>query len=68
MKENSRGVHSSTMYLIYCKNFCKCHNVFTPSTTIKKRESHNGNSRKVRSTGNINEQNLSSAKWKECYG
>jgi hypothetical protein len=22
--------------LIYCKNFCKCHNVPPPSTTIKK--------------------------------
>jgi hypothetical protein len=22
--------------LIYCKNFCKCHNVSPPSTTIKK--------------------------------
>jgi hypothetical protein len=23
------------IYLIYCKNFCKCHNVPPPSTTIK---------------------------------
>jgi hypothetical protein len=21
------GMNSSIMYLIYCKNFCKCHNV-----------------------------------------
>jgi hypothetical protein len=27
-------VNSSMMYLIYCKNFCKCHNVTPPSTTI----------------------------------
>jgi hypothetical protein len=26
----------SMIYLIYCKNFCKCHNVPPPSTTIKK--------------------------------
>jgi hypothetical protein len=27
-KENGgRGVNSSMIYLIYCKNFCKCHNV-----------------------------------------
>jgi hypothetical protein len=32
------GVNSSIVYLIYCKNFCKCHNVPPPSTTIKKKE------------------------------
>jgi hypothetical protein len=31
-----RGVNSSVMYLIYCKNLCKCHNVPLPSTRIKK--------------------------------
>jgi hypothetical protein len=30
-----RGVNSSMIYLIYCKNFCKCHNVPPPSTIIK---------------------------------
>jgi hypothetical protein len=30
------GVNSSMTYLIYCKKFCKCHNVLPPSTTIKK--------------------------------
>jgi predicted ATP-dependent endonuclease of OLD family len=29
------GVNSSVIYLIYCNNFCKCHNVPLPSTTIK---------------------------------
>jgi hypothetical protein len=29
------GVNSSMIYLIFCKNFCKCHNVPLPST-IKK--------------------------------
>jgi hypothetical protein len=29
MKENSEG-----KYWIYCRNFCKCHNVPPPSTTI----------------------------------
>jgi hypothetical protein len=30
-------VNLSMIYLIYCKNFCKCHNVPPPNTTIKKR-------------------------------
>jgi hypothetical protein len=29
-------------YLIYCKNFCKSHNVPTPSTTIKKKKRQPG--------------------------
>jgi hypothetical protein len=29
-------VDSSVMYLIYCKNFCKCHNI--PSAQKRKRE------------------------------
>jgi hypothetical protein len=29
------GSNSSMMYLIHCKNLCKCHNVPHPSTTIK---------------------------------
>jgi hypothetical protein len=29
------GENSSMIYLIYCKNFYKCHNVPPPSTTIK---------------------------------
>jgi hypothetical protein len=28
-------VNSSMICLIYCKNFCKCHNVPPPSTIIK---------------------------------
>jgi hypothetical protein len=31
------GVNSSMIYLIYCKNFCKCYNVPLPSTTKKKK-------------------------------
>jgi hypothetical protein len=31
-----KGMNSTTKYLRYCKNFCDCHNVFPPSTTIKK--------------------------------
>jgi hypothetical protein len=27
-------VNSSIIYLIYCRNFCKCHNVPPPSTII----------------------------------
>jgi hypothetical protein len=36
MKENGGGVNSSMIHLIYCKNFCKCHNVPPLSTTVKK--------------------------------
>jgi hypothetical protein len=35
MKESSEGVNSNMLYLIHCKNLCKCHNVPPPSTTIK---------------------------------
>jgi hypothetical protein len=31
------GENSSTIYLMYCKNFCKCHNVPPSSATIKNR-------------------------------
>jgi hypothetical protein len=27
IKENDGGRNSTMIYLIYCKNFCKCHNV-----------------------------------------
>jgi hypothetical protein len=30
------GDSSILIYLIHCKNFCKCHNIPPPSTTIKK--------------------------------
>jgi hypothetical protein len=35
IKENGGGVNSSMINFIYCKKFCKCHNVPLPSTTIK---------------------------------
>jgi hypothetical protein len=35
-KRAEEGVNSSMIYLIHCKNFCKCHNVPSPSITIKK--------------------------------
>jgi hypothetical protein len=31
-------MNSSTIYLIYCKNFCKCHNVPLLSTAIKEKQ------------------------------
>jgi hypothetical protein len=31
-------MNSTMIYLLYCKNFCKCHNVLSPSTTIKKKK------------------------------
>jgi hypothetical protein len=30
MKKNGGEVNSSMIYLIYCKNFCKCYNVPYP--------------------------------------
>jgi hypothetical protein len=33
IKENDGWVNSSMIYLVYCKNFYKCHNV-PPSSTI----------------------------------
>jgi hypothetical protein len=32
------GGNSSMIYLIHCKNFCKCYNVPPLSTTIKKKK------------------------------
>jgi hypothetical protein len=32
------SVNLSMIYLIYCKNFCKCHNAPPPSTTITTKE------------------------------
>jgi hypothetical protein len=34
MKESSGGVNPSMIYLIYCKNLCKCYNVPLPSKII----------------------------------
>jgi hypothetical protein len=38
IKENGGGVNSSMIYLIHCKNLCKCHNVPPPSTIIKEKK------------------------------
>jgi hypothetical protein len=35
------GLNSSMIYLIYCKKFCKCHNIAPLSTTIKKEKKNN---------------------------
>jgi hypothetical protein len=40
IKKNG-GANSCMINLIYCKNFCKCHNVLPPSTTIKKMKKRN---------------------------
>jgi hypothetical protein len=37
MRRMVEGMNSSTKYLIYCRNFCKCHSVPPPSTPIKKK-------------------------------
>jgi hypothetical protein len=39
------GIKSSMIYLIYCRNFCKCHNV-PPTTTIKNKNKKNKNRKK----------------------
>jgi hypothetical protein len=31
------GVNSSMIYLLYCRNFCKCYNIPPPSTIITKK-------------------------------
>jgi hypothetical protein len=36
MNKNGGGGEFKYIYLIYCKNFYKCHNVPLPTTTIKK--------------------------------
>jgi hypothetical protein len=36
IKENGGGVNSRMIYLIYHKNFCKCHNV--PPAQLKKKK------------------------------
>jgi hypothetical protein len=35
------GVKSSMIYLIHCKNLCKCHNVLPPSRAIKEKKNNN---------------------------
>jgi hypothetical protein len=35
---NAKGVNSSMIYLKHCKNLCKCHNVPSPSITIKEKK------------------------------
>jgi hypothetical protein len=38
IEENGWGGNSKMIYLIHCKNFCKCHNVPPPRTTIKEKK------------------------------
>jgi hypothetical protein len=40
IKESIGRVSSSVIYLIHCKNLCKCHNVPPPSTTIKEKKKY----------------------------
>jgi hypothetical protein len=35
IKENGEGVNSPMIYLIYCRNYCKCHNLPLPNTIVK---------------------------------
>jgi hypothetical protein len=37
IKESSGRVNPSMIYLIHCKNLCKCYSVPLPSTTIKRK-------------------------------
>jgi hypothetical protein len=38
IKENGEGVNSNMIYLIYCKNYCKCHSGPPPSTTTQQKK------------------------------
>jgi hypothetical protein len=38
IKESCGGGEFKIIYLIPCKNLCKCYNVPPPSTTIKEKE------------------------------
>jgi hypothetical protein len=38
IEENGSGGNSKMIHLMHCKNFCKCHNVPPPSTTIKRKK------------------------------
>jgi hypothetical protein len=42
------GMNSSTIYLLYCKNFCKCHNVPPPSNKKKERKKISFNKGQIR--------------------
>jgi hypothetical protein len=45
------GVNSNIIYLIYCKNFCKCHNV-SPEQLKKEKKKRNKQTNKQKSTSN----------------
>jgi hypothetical protein len=32
LRKNGRGINSNMLYLMYCKNFCKCHNIYPHPT------------------------------------
>jgi hypothetical protein len=48
IKESIEKVKSSMIYLMYCKNFCKCHDVPSLSTIKKKKEKGSGMAQVVR--------------------
>jgi hypothetical protein len=54
------GVNSSMIHLIHCKNFCKCHSVPLPSTTIflKKRKKEKKTSKPVALTVGIRTRSI----------
>jgi hypothetical protein len=51
-RKKQEGVISSMLYLIHCKNLCKCHSVPPPSTTIKKKEKEKPRHKKERKKQN----------------
>jgi hypothetical protein len=42
MGERRGDPNPDVIYLVHCENFCKCYNVPTPSTTIKKNDGQEG--------------------------
>jgi hypothetical protein len=48
IKERDKGVNLSMIYLVHCKNLCKCHNVPPPSTAIEENKFKNKKPLKIK--------------------
>jgi hypothetical protein len=47
------GMNSNIINLIYCKNFCKCHNVSPSSTTMKNEKEKKIKTMKIKESADI---------------
>jgi hypothetical protein len=50
LRREVKGVNSSMMH---CKNICKCHNISSPSTTIKEKDRQRESKKKKKKTSNV---------------